>query len=120
MTCPNCVELCNWVAVYADGTRISECDGQQHHAFAEVDRTRLVEVAWEPNRDGVERVAAWVSPETAAVVRVFRRRSVELNLDTGGAAPRPTIHGLGWDGNYWFVMPTGQVIRSNDLNGVWV
>lgn len=124
--CSICTDSWKWVATCADHTRISECgeDGS-HPTFASLDKSKLVSITWVPKNPALEPVEVNEGmPDTSAVL--FKRRSVEVQSDSGYSSSLPTIYCAGWEreeegrivGSYTFIFEDGHTFTSTDRNAV--
>jgi hypothetical protein len=120
-TCPQCQDIFTWLAVYKDGSALSECSGNGiHAAFAHIEQDRLASMILIPLRDGYPQVAVAMTDETMRPI-FFRRRLIELNMG-GGDGGHNTIHCLGWRKpgieSFTFIFEDGSIVISDDRNAV--
>ena len=112
-------DLYTWIAVYDDETAVPEFDAERPdgRGFAEVDasRVRRLLLIGEPGQ------AVVALPEGATSV-FFRRRRVELNLETDEQQRSTVAHCIGWqrehDGCFLFVFGDGSHLLTTDMHAV--
>ncbi len=117
-----------WLARYKDGTILCEIDSRGHHAFAEVDQSKLDEFRLIPTRDDLQVHILQITPTMRPIF--FRRRTITVDPNTGEEKGRECVHCLGWQttvgrgkskrniSTYSFIFDDGTVLTSDNHDAV--
>lgn len=104
-----------WVAHYADGTRVPEYVDGVARGWRDVAHARVVALELVPQRDGLPSPLVRIPDDATPVM--FRRRTVALDL-SGTVTPGDTWTVIGWESadaaRYWAFDAAGRSRVADD------